>query len=289
MKLFKLTVLLSALVLISTVAWAGNTPEYDAVGTDYYNFFSQNTVYYQVVNNGPNAELEHYSNFSWQRVLDELGNYYYWGEDFDTNAGQLKPSPCYEIPAALTDVWNEGTYEWWIVLQMKPESDINLNIYDCVLKHNETDLYRFADQTGRYRMPWGELMFNAAWNPLVSASVVPGPFATSAFAQWYAATGDELILDARTLPGLVSIPLNGVSYTSKAHWPEGIVMAAPKSGATNGSGQMEYNLKQGDMIHVTVEIPPDTNTVDVWYGPDSVILKYIGIINTEFFSDYNDN
>ena len=48
---------------------------------------------------------------------------------------------------------------------------------------------------------------------------------------------------------------------------------------------MEYNLKQGDIIHVTVEIPPDTNTVDVWYGPDSVILKYIGIINTEYFGD----
>ena len=61
-------------------------------------------------------------------------------------------------------------------------------------------------------------------------------------------------------------------------------MAAPKTGNTNGSGQMEYNLKQGDIIHVTVEIPSDTNTVDVWYGPDSVVLKYIGIINTEFFA-----
>ena len=34
MKLFKLAVLLSAFVFISTVAWAGNTPEYDAVGYD---------------------------------------------------------------------------------------------------------------------------------------------------------------------------------------------------------------------------------------------------------------
>lgn len=284
MKLFKLTVLFSAFVLISTVAWAGNTPEYDAVGYDYLNFFSQGTVYYQAVNNGPNMYLEEDSNFPWR-----FNGSYFWGEDFNTNAGQLKPNPCYGIPSALTDVWNEGTYEWWIVLQMKPEADINLNIYDCVLKHNETDIFRFADQTGRYRMPWGELMFNAAWNPLVSASVVPGPFATSAFAEWYASTGEELILDARTLPGLVSIPLNGVSYTSKAHWPEGVVMAAPKSGATNGSGQVEYNLKQGDMIHVTVEIPPDTNTVDVWYGPESVILKYIGIINTEFFASFNDS
>jgi hypothetical protein len=296
MKLFKLTVILSAFVLISTVAWAGNTPEYDAVGTDFHNFYSLFTVNYAVVNFGPNYELEKYSNFPWRWNGD-----YYWGEDFKTNAGQLQESPCFSREncgedivkserfirpplAALTDVWNEGTYEWWIVLQMKPESDINLNIYDCVLKHNETDLYRFADQTGRYRMPWGDLMFNAAWSPLVSASAVPGPFATTAFAQFYAASGDEMILDARTLPGLVSIPLDGASYTSKAHWSEGIVLAAPKSGVTNGSGQMEYNLKQGDMIHVTVEIPPDTNTVDVWYGPDSVTLKYIGIINTEFFA-----
>jgi hypothetical protein len=270
MKLFKFCVVLSALVLISVVAWAGNTPEYDAVGYDYGNFFSQGTVYYQVVNNGPNGALERDSAF--------------YEEDFDTNAGQLKASPCYGIPAALTDVWNEGTYEWWIVLQMKPEADINLNIYDCVLKHNETNIYEYADQTGRYRMPWGELMFNAAWNPLVSASAIPGPFATTAFAEWYDANGDELILDARTLPGLVSVPLDGVSYTSKAHWPEGLVLAAPKTGNTNGSGQMEYNLKQGDLIHVKVNIPPDTNTVDVWYGPDSVILKYIGIINTEYFA-----
>jgi len=271
MKLFKFAVVLSAFVLISAVAWAGNAPEYDAVGYDYQNFFSQGAVYYQVVNNGPNSSLEQASAFS--------------NERFATNAGQLKASPCYGIPAALTDVWNEGTYEWWIVLQMKPEADINLNIYDCVLKHNETNLHEYADQTGRYRMPWGELMFNAAWNPLVAASAIPGPYATSAFAEWYAATGgEELILDARTLPGLVSVALAGVSYTSKAHWPEGLVIAAPKTGLTNASGQLEYNLKQGDVIHVTVTIPPDTNTVDVWYGPESVLLKYIGIINTEYFA-----
>jgi hypothetical protein len=288
MKLFKLAVILSAFVLISTAAWAGNIPEYDAVGTDRYNFYSLFTVYYNLVNFGPNYGLEKDSDF--------------FRERFNTNAGMLQDSPCYSrdrrlgediesseffMPpqAALTDVWNEGTYEWWIVLQMKPESDINLNIYDCVLKHNETDLHRFADQTGRYRMPWGELRFNAAWNPLVSAAAVPGPFATTAFAEWYSESGDELILDARTLPGLVNVSLDSVSYTSKAHWPEGIVMAMPKTGVTNQAGQMEYNLKQGDLIHVTLEIPPDTNTVDVWYGPDSVILKYIGIINTEYFAN----
>jgi hypothetical protein len=283
MKLYKFIVILSALLLVSGMAWAGNTPEYDAVGTDTCNFYSGSIIYYQAVNFGPNRYLERDSAFP--------------AESFWTNAGQLQYSPCYscnhqvmsdaldserfffEPPlAALTDVWNQGTYKWSIVLQMKPEADINLNIYDCVLKHNETWLYEFADQTGRYRMPWGELMFNAAWNPLVSATAFPGPFATAGFPS----TG--LILDARTLPGLVSVPLDGVSYTSKAHWPEGLVIAAPKTGNTNGSGQMEYNLKQGDLIHVTVEIPPDSNTVDVWYGPESVVLKYIGIINTEYFA-----
>ena len=294
MKLFKLAVLLSAFVLISTVAWAGNIPEYDAVWSDYENFYSQGTVYYQVVNNGPNGPLEMDSDFLWQYVNFRYDRYYWWGEDFYTNAGQLRPSPCYygwkNAPyVALTDVWNEGTYEWWIVLQMKPESDINLNIYDCVFKHNEDDLHRFADQTGRYRAPWGELIFNAAWNPVVSASVVPGPYATSAFAAWYAENGEELILDARTLPGLLNVELTKVSYTSKAHWPEGIVMAMPKTGQTNAAGQLEYNLKQGDMVHVTVNIPPDANTVDVWYGPDSVILKYIGVIGNEYFANNGGN
>ncbi len=34
MKHFKLIALISAFVLISAVAWAGNTPEYDVVGRD---------------------------------------------------------------------------------------------------------------------------------------------------------------------------------------------------------------------------------------------------------------
>ena len=264
MKFFKFTVLFCAFVLISTAAWAGNTPEYDAVGVDIDNFFATRNAYYNVVNNGPNAGLEAASSF-----IPEM---------FDTNAGQLNPGPCYGIPVALTDVWNEGTYEWWIVLQMKPESDINLNIYDCVMKHNETNIYRFADQTGRYRLDWGELVFNAAWNPLVSAVAMPGPFATSSFTA-------PFILDARTLPGLVDVALDEVSYTSKAQFPEGIVIALPKTGEINESGEAEWNLKQGDIIHVTVEIPDMTNTVDVRYGPDSVILKYIGIIGTEYFSN----
>ena len=94
-----------------------------------------------------------------------------------------------------------------------------------------------------------------------------------------------MILDARTLPGLTRVPLDNVSYTSKAHWPEGIVVALPKTGNTNASGQPEFNLKQGDVIYV--EVQSITGSADIWYGPESVILKYIGIVNTDYFDDYD--
>lgn len=279
MRYFKFVALLTALVLVSAVSWAGNTPEYDAVGTDSANIYSVlQGATYGAVNLGPNAALEADSNFV--------------RENFDTNAGQAKLSPCFlsvpadppiAVPVHLTDVWNEGTYEWDIVLQMKPESDINLNIYDCVLKHNETNIYVYADQTGRYRQPWGELVFNPLYSPLISATASPGPYATTGFQNQFLADG-PLILDARLLPTLVKVPMVGVSYTSKAHWPEGIVLAMPKTGEINESGQDEWNLKQGDLISVIVSIPDMTNTVDVWYGAQSVLLKYIGIINTEYFA-----
>jgi hypothetical protein len=285
MKLFKFTIIVSAFVLISAVAWAGNSPDYDAVGRDLDNFYADNIIYYTVVT-AQKFDLEFYSDFR-DFYLPAHKNIPL--EGFSTNAGQLKENPCFEFgpDVALTDVWNEGTYEWWIVLQMKPESDINLNIYDCVLKHNETDLWFYAEQTGRYRMPWGELMFegNNVGNPLVYAEAYPGEYATTQFHQWHSLSGEGMILDARTLPGLVRVPLDGVTYTSKAHWPEGIVMALPKTGNFNESGDPEFNLKGGDVIYVKIEIPPDSNSADVWYGPQSVILKYIGIVNTEYFSN----
>jgi hypothetical protein len=278
MKLFKFTVILSAFLLVSSVAWAGNIPEYDAVGQDDQNYFATQNIYYEDINTATPA-LQADSDFT---GLFEFAYPDFFALDrgpelFDTQAGQLRPSPCYEeMDVAITDAYNQGIYEWWIVLQMKPETDINLNIYDCVLKHNETNLWRFAEQTGRYRAAWGELMFVMSANPVVSARALPGPFATPGFV-------DPLILDARTLPNLTKVPLDGVFYTSKAHFPEGIVMALPKTGESNGSGQDELNLKQGDVIHVKVEIPFN-NTVDVFYGPDSVILKYVGIIGTELFA-----
>jgi hypothetical protein len=205
-------------------------------------------------------------------------------EHFTTNSGQLRPSPCYgdmdDIPAplvGLTDAWNQGSYEWWIVLQYKPETDLNINIMDCVLKHNEFDIETAAEQTGRFRESFGQLMFLQGSNPMISVEAYPGPLATAGFS-------GPMTLDARTLPGLTTVALDGVLYTSKALFPEGIVVALPETGNTNSSGDMQYNLKDGDIIHVKVNMPGRANTADIYYGPDSVMIKYVGVIGTEDYA-----
>ncbi|NVM57866.1 MAG: hypothetical protein HWN51_07090 [Desulfobacterales bacterium] len=248
-----------------------NRPEFDAVGCDATNYFAvQDIIKQQVVANAVDSfgrQINLFSDF----VSVEL-------EFFRNTAGQLYPDPCFpEYVSALTDVWNEAVYEWQIVLQMKPESDLDLNIVDCVLKHNESDVWTAAEQSGRYRAPWGQLFFVPTANPGVTVEAIPGEFATSGFeAPFY--------MDALTLPGLFPVSLVNAPYTTKALWEEGIVMVLPETGATNGSGQTVYDLKEGDAIRVTVSIPGN-NTTDIRYGKDNVILKYIGIVGTEYLAD----
>lgn len=246
----------------------GNRPEFDAVGCDATNYFAaQDPIKQLVITNAVDSsgkQINFYSDF----VPDDL-------EFFRSTAGQLYPDPCFpNYLSALTDVWNEAVYEWQIVLQMKPESDINLNIVDCVMKHNETDVWTGTEQSGRYRAPWGQLFFVPTANPTLTVEAVPGEFAS--FGSFY--------MDAFTGPGLNPLPLVNTPYTSKALWEEGIVMILPETGTTNGSGQTVYNLKQGDAIKVMVSIPGN-NTADIRYGKGNVILKYIGIVGTEYLAD----
>ena len=274
----KLMVILASVVLMSATAWAGNIPEFDVVGCDNQNVFAVGNYiqYGQVIDNnsGPNGYINLYGDFT------NKSKYTKNFEDFTQTAGQLFPDYCFGqfgLNSALTDAYNEAIYTWWITLQMKPESDINLNIYDCVLKHNEFTLWGGAEQTGRYRADWGQLFFIPTANPKVTAVAQPGPFATPGFAS-------DFTLDARLLPGLSPVALKDALYTSKAHWSEGIIMVLPETGKANASGQTVYNLKQGDRIKVTVQIPPN-NTADVRYGKDNVILKYIGIVGTWYYGD----
>jgi len=87
-------------------------------------------------------------------------------------------------------------------------------------------------------------------------------------------------MDARTLPGLTPVAMDQQLYTSKALWAEGIVLVMPETGVQNQSGQSMYALKQGDVIQVQIAIPPQPT--DIRYGADNVILKYIGIVGTDY-------
>ena len=43
-------------------------------------------------------------------------------------------------------------------------------------------------------------------------------------------------------------------------------------------------LKQGDMIKVKIDIP-GTNSCDIRYGEDSIIVKYIGVVGNYMTND----
>ena len=286
-----------AVALISTPALAGNKPEYDFVGDDSAAIFVDQVLAAIAVNNtdGFNQEINFFSDFTRKTGPAFNPSFTIAGpstaEFFVQSAGTLFPDPCYyfieandlgvstHVPylSALTTTYNQAIYRWRITLQMKPESDINVNIRDCVFKENQTYIWFYADQTGYYRAPWGQLIFVQSANPSIYVYALPGPFATPGFTT-------PVILDARTLPGLNLVPLFNVLYTTKAFFEEGLVAALPFTGTTNASGQAVFDLHQGDMLDVTVTIPFN-NTVDIRYGADNVFLKYIGIVGTEYSSN----
>lgn len=302
MRIFKLSLVLVLACLLAGPAMAGNVPEFDAVYCDNENYFALGNFaqFGQVIfNNYWNGQAINFQSYFPAETADgtviapedvDRDNYpdIVYGEFYFSTAGDLDWDPCFpdmcvQFESALTSVWNSGEYYWSIVLQMKPESDINLNIYDCVMKHNEFDPWGWwddasAEQTGRYRESNGYVAWVLSANPTVTVKAFPGPYATSGFE-------DAFYMDARMLPTLQTVALNDVLYTSKALWDEDIVMIMPETMQTNSSDQDTFFLKQGDRIEVQIKVPYN-NTADVRYGPDSVMLKYIGIVGHYQFGEY---
>lgn len=280
-----------AITLATVPALAGDVPEFDAVGDDSANFFND-FIKQSVVDNNIDrfgnkinlasdwalAQLIQFdvnNEDTWPTAPDvKLGSGNAPFELFYTSSGSLQPDPCFPgYLSALTAVDNYGKYQWVIVLQMKPQSDLDVNIRDCVLKPNLFDIWTAAEQTGRFRWPWGTLDFIRAANPTMSVHAIPGPFATAGFTE-------PVVLDARRMPTLRKVLLWEQYYTSKALWEEGLVVVLPQTGNKNQRQDDLYDLHQGDMIFV--EVKTIGGTSDIWYGPDNVIVKYIGIIGTWF-------
>ena len=267
----RILIILIAVTFMCTPSFAGEQPEFDTVGCDATNYFNDRVKEHVIVNN---------INFDGRRINEYSA---FPTERFAQTAGQIKADPCFpEYLSYLVDAWNSAEFDWYITLQKKPDTDLDINIRDCVLKMNSftpfgIEPFQGASQTGRYIMPWGQVFWEPLWNPRITATAYPGgQFSTSGFVV-------PFILDARTTPDLVTVPLQQRLYTSKGLWEESIVVVMPETGVKNQLGQTQYRLKGGDTIHVRIEVP-GTNPVNINYGPDNVSIKYVGIHGTEYLA-----
>jgi hypothetical protein len=266
----KLTLITLAMVFMTVPALAGNIPEFDTVGDDSGNVFND-AIKNQVVRNNP-INLD--SDFTDIGALHEFGAF--GAEYFRTSAASPREDPCFDFLDYLSSKagpWFENVYEWRIVLQMAPETDLDLNIRDCVLKENQRDIWFYAQQTGRYRKTNGKLIFNKRANPRMTVE------ATAGFKNFVPA-GTSFLMDSRLMPTLKKVCFDDLLYTSKALWEESMVLAMPEPGEFNQCGQPVFPLREGDLITTTVKVPFN-NPVDIWYGPDNVSIKYVGIIGLE--------
>lgn len=257
----KLLLVLIAAAFICTPALAGDRPEFDCVGDDSANFFNDFIKDFVVANN------------PWNLASDFTGVVF--PQERFIPPVQLTPDLCFGsfgYLSAYTQWHRPARYTYYIVLQMDPQSDLDINIRDCVYKHNSTTIFGAgpfdgADQTGRTFDWLGNPYFDPGANPRITATAIPGP---NAVYGW----GAPFIMINRTQGGLHLLPFYNLLYTSKALWEEGLVAVMPEY-----CPPRQYPLSAGDIIRVDIDIPP-TSTTDIRYGSDNVCIKYVGVTGT---------
>jgi hypothetical protein len=205
-------------------------------------------------------------------------------EYFTSTSGDPSEDPCFSVSnrtyeSVLTTSFQEASYEWEITLQMTPLADISLNMVACVLQAGEDDPWTKAQYTGLSRLAWAlnTPVFFPNATPALTVKALPGPFATPGF------PADGIYLDTRQLAGLAMASLQDNRISLQALVEQGIVIVLPQTGSTNTIGQTGYALNRGDRLRITLSIPPN-NTASLRLGRDNVILKYIGIIGTEYMA-----
>jgi hypothetical protein len=191
---------------------------------------------------------------------------------------------------------NAGWYEWYIRLPKKPSGQINLVIQCGVLKPNT-----FADlgydavslcaaETGekidvgfctRREVEAGINPLDVDGLPVITAFAVPGPFAPEAFRPFH--------LTAFKNPGRYEFRgemdnnaslqvLNGTIFTRillKSCMDKTIVAKLPVTGQRNALGETEWDLEEGDLIWVRMDVPRG-NTVDLYCHEQSLRVMGIG-------------
>lgn len=290
----KIKVLAASIMLISSAQSFAGIPEFDAVGQDFANIFNDQIRQSVVLFNNSNGLLL-------GTPINGYADWVYYGAAYDADSmynnkgregfwstGSQGIDPCYNehdiavfggpfgpfidtIGSNYTSYYagprNTNQFHWDIVLQMKPESDLDIKIRDCVLNGFSVGVPMFeSTQTGRFRQSNGRLMFRPSMNPQITVEAISGPKHPQPF---------QYIMDSRGMPGLGVVSLDHVRYTSKGPWQEDIIVAMPEDGESTTAGSSTVRLREGDVIRVTVDIP-GRNANDIFYGNDNVSIEYIG-------------
>jgi len=263
-----------AVAFMCVPALAGERPEFDAVGDDAAIYFTDVAKGLVLANNPWNFD----SDFTALPV--DADPYEYWD-----GPGATRPDICfpgYDSKLVAAGFAAGLDFAWKIVLQMRPDTDLDINIIDCVVKPNSetafgTNPYEGAHQTGRYLLMGFLPFFDVTMNPIIRARAIAGP---NAAGNW-----DWFYLTARTHPLLRNVVLDGARtyFTSKGIWDEAIVARLPEPlvPVDGHPGMVEAALQQGDMVEVEF-IMPAQNPVDIRYGQYSVFIKYVGVDRTEW-------
>jgi hypothetical protein len=245
-------------------------PEFDTVGNDAAIFF-RSILTDRIINAGRDSadnKINNFSNFS--------------TEYFQSVGGTSVADPCFDLPGSsynsvFSPSWTEASYEWEITLQMKPASDLFLTINSCALKPGENDVWTSAQQTGQFRLPWDpeQTVFAISSNPRITIQALPGPFAVVGFPE------EGYYMDARRIPGMALSSVADSPISLQSFIEEGIMMSLPRQGFSNAFGQTMYTLNRGDRVRITIDIPFN-NSADVFFGKDNMVLRYLGVVGTEY-------
>jgi hypothetical protein len=200
------------------------------------------------------------------------------------------------------DAGSAGSFEWYVRLPTAPSGEINLVLECGVLQPEALQFFNYdaiwvgAAESGEKIAPdiWtsqtvgpGENPLTIAALPKITAIAYPGPyndfkaFHLTAFKN----PGTYDPFDAKTkwlVDGAAGQVLNGTDGTRillKSCMDKTVVTKLPVWGQVNSLGETEYNLAEGDIIYVRIDIPR-TNTVDIYCHEQS--LKVMGIGDTPF-------
>ena len=240
------------------------SPEFDTVGTDSTNLFTD------ISRRRISANLKD----SAGRLINDYSDFSQ--EYFLCDAGVPINDPCFSAGGSIyqsvfTPPWSEALYEWRIVLQMKPASDIGLQVAACVLEGDQTDPFKYGAQTGHYRLPWSPEIIHVTPSavPRVSVRAYPGPRAAAGFPQ------QGFALDIRRVPDQGLSPGMDVRLFLSCLNTSHLSLVMPINGEVNSMGETVRELHAGDIISVQLAVPFN-NTAGLRLGDENVSLNYLG-------------